>query len=58
MVIANTVFKNTRDDFTYGHHQIANMGIKLITFFVAENEEVVYKNKILELTLAQVFSLS
>ena len=33
------------EDSTYGHHQIANTEIKLITFFVAKNEEVVYSQQ-------------
>ena len=36
MVIANTHFNHTRDDFTHGHHHMANIKIKLITFFVPE----------------------
>ena len=41
LVIANTLFNNTRDDFTQGHHQMANTKIKLITFLVAEDGEAV-----------------
>ena len=41
LVIANILFNNTGDNFTHGHHQMANIEIKLITFFVAEDEEAV-----------------
>ena len=41
LVIANTLFNNTRDDSTHGHHQMVNTEIKLIIFFVAK----VSKNK-------------
>ena len=37
LVIADTLFNNTRDNFTHGHHQIVNTKIKLITFFVAKD---------------------
>ena len=51
-------FKNTRDDFTHGHHQMANTKIKLTTFFVAEDEEAVYsqQKQDLELTVAQILN--
>ena len=59
LVIANTFFNNTRDDFTHGHYQMVNIEVKLITFFVAENAEAVCsqqkqtnKKKDLELTVA------
>ena len=41
-------FNNTRDDSTYGHHQMVNTKIKLIIFFAAKDGEVIYtvsKNK-------------
>ena len=41
LVIANTLFSTTQDDFTHGHHQLANTKIKLITFFVAKDEEAI-----------------
>ena len=37
MVIANTFFNNTREDFTHGHHQMVNTKIRLIIVFVAKN---------------------
>ena len=60
LVIANTLFNNTRDDFTHGHHHMVNTEIKLITFFVAENDEAVYsqQKQDLEMTLAQIISFS
>ena len=45
LVIANTFFNNTRDDFTHGHYQMVNIKVKLITFFVAENAEAVYSQQ-------------
>ena len=35
LVTGNTLFNNPRDNFTYGHYQVVNTEIKLITFFVA-----------------------
>ena len=60
VVKANTCASNTRDDFTHGHHQMVNTKIKLIMFFVAEDEEAVYsqQKQDLELTVAQVTSFS
>ena len=60
MVIANTLFNNTRDDFTQGHHQMVNTEIKLITFFVAKDGEAVYsqQKQVLELIVAQIISFS
>ena len=53
-------FNNTRDDFTYGHHEMVNTEIKLITFFVAKDGETVYsqQKQDLELTVAQIISFS
>ena len=42
LVIANTFFNNTRDDFTYGHHQMVNTEIRLVTFFVVEDGKAAY----------------
>ena len=49
-----------RDDFTHGLHQVVNTEIKLITFFVAEDGEVVYsqQKQDLGLTVAQIISFS
>ena len=60
VVKANTCASNTRDDFTHGHHQMVNTKIKLIMFFVAEDEEAVYsqQKQDLELTVAHLISFS
>ena len=42
MVIENTLFNNTRNNFTHEHHQMVNTEIKLITFFVVEDGEAAY----------------
>ena len=36
LVIANTLFNNTREDSTDGYHQMVNTEIRLIIFFAAE----------------------
>ena len=41
LVIANTLFNNTREDFTHGHHQMVNTEIRFISFFIAEDGEAV-----------------
>ena len=53
-------FNDTRDNFTLELHQMANIKIKLITFFVAEDREAVYSQQKqgLELTGAQIISFS
>ena len=53
-------FEVDKADFTHGRHQMANMEIKLITFFVAANGETVYslQKQDLELTVAQIISFS
>ena len=38
-------FNNTRDDSTYGHHQILNTKIKLIIFFAAKDREALYSQQ-------------
>ena len=60
LVIANVLLYDTRDDFTHEHHQMANIEIKLITLFVAEDGETVYsqQKQDLELTVAQIISFS
>ena len=45
LVIANTLFNNTRDDSTHGHHQMVNTEIKLIIFFAAKDGEAVYNQQ-------------
>ena len=39
LVIANTLFQNTREDSTHGHHQMVNTKIRLIIFFAAKDGE-------------------
>ena len=53
-------FNNTRDNFTQAHHQMVNVEIRLIAFFIAYNGEVVYsqQKQDLELTVAQIISFS
>ena len=58
LVIANTLFNNTREDSTHGHHQMVNTEIRLIIFFSAKDGEALYsqqKNKKdQELIVAQI----
>ena len=58
LVIANTLFHNTRKDSTYGHHQMANTKIRWIIFFAAKDGEAVYsqQKQDQELTVAQIIS--
>ena len=53
-------FNNTRNNFAYGYHQMANSEIKLITLFVAEDGEGAYsqQKQDLEMTVAQIISFS
>ena len=37
LVIANTLFPNTREDSTHEHHQMVNTEIRLIIFFAAKD---------------------
>ena len=54
------LFDNTSDNFIHGHGQTVNTEIKLITFLVAIDGEVVYsqQKQDLELTVAQVICFS
>ena len=56
MVIANTLFHNTREDSTHRHHQMANTEIRLIIFFAAIDGETLYSHQKQdwELTMAQI----
>ena len=45
LVIANTLFNNTREDSTHGHHQMVNTKIRLIIFFAAKNGEALYSQQ-------------
>ena len=56
LVIANTLFQNTREDSTHGHHQMVNTEIRFIIFFAAKDGEAVYsqQKQDRELTVAQI----
>ena len=58
LVIANTLFHNTREDSTHGHHQMVNTEIRLIIFFAAKDGEALYSQQKQngELTVAQVMN--
>ena len=45
LVIANTLFHNTREDSTHGHHQMVNTKIRLIIFFAAKHGEALYSQQ-------------
>ena len=45
LVIANTLFNNTREDSTHGHHQMVNTKIRLIIFFAAKDGEALYSQQ-------------
>ena len=56
--IANTLFQNTREDSAHGHHQMANIEIRLIIFFAAKDGETLYsqQKQDRELTVAQIMN--
>ena len=58
LVIANTLFHNTREDSTQGHHQMVNTEIRLIIFFAAKDGEALYSQhkQEQELTVAQIMN--
>ena len=58
LVIANTLFHNTREDSTQGHHQMVNTEIRLIIFFEAKDGEALYsqQKQDWEMTLAQIMN--
>ena len=58
LVIASTLFNNTREDSTHGHHQMANTKIRLIIFFAAKDGEALYsqQKQDRELTVAQILN--
>ena len=41
LVIANTIFQQTREDSTHGHHQMFTTEIRLIIFFAPKDGEAV-----------------
>ena len=58
LVIANTLFQNTREDTTHGHQQMINTEIRLIIFFAAKDGEALYsqQKQDQELTVAQIMN--
>ena len=58
LVIANTLFNNTIEDFTHGHHQTVNTEIRLIIFFASKDGEALYsqQKQYSELTVAQIIN--
>ena len=58
LVIANTLFHNTREDSTHGHHQMVNTKIRLIILYAAKDEEALYsqRKQDRELTVAQIMN--
>ena len=58
LVIANSLFHNTREDSTYGHHQMVNTEIRLIMFFAGKDGEALYsqQKQDQELTVAQIMN--
>ena len=58
LVIANTLFQQTREDSTQGHHQMINTEIRLIIFFTAKDGEALYsqQKQDQELTVAQIMN--
>ena len=56
--IANTLFQQTREDSTHGHHQMVNTKIRLIIVFAAKDGEALYsqQRQDQELTVAQIMN--
>ena len=57
-IIANTLFNNTREDSTHGHHRMVNTKIRLIIFFAAKDGDALYsqQKQDWELTVAQIMN--
>ena len=45
LVIANTLFQQTREDSTHGHYQMVNTKIRLIIFSAAKDGEALYSQQ-------------
>ena len=58
LVIANTLFNNTRKDSTHEHHQMVNTEIRLIIFFETKGGEALYskQKQDQEMTVAQIMN--
>ena len=58
LVISNTLFQQHKRRLTHGHQQMVNSEIRLIIFFAAKDEEVLYsqQNQDWELSVAQIMN--
>ena len=58
LVIANTLFNNTREDSTHENYQMVNTEMRLIIFFAAKDGEALYsqQKQNWELTVAQIMN--
>ena len=58
VVIANTLFNNTRKDSTHEHHLMVNTEIRLIIFFAAKDGKALYsqQKQDRDLTVAQIMN--
>ena len=56
LVRANTLFQQTREDSTHGHHQMVNTKIRLILFFAARDALYSQQKQDQELTVAQIMN--
>ena len=58
LVIANTLFNNTRKDSAHQYHQMVDTEIRLIIFFSAKDGEALYRQQKQdwELTVAQIMN--
>ena len=45
LIIATPSSNNTREDSTYGHHQMVNTKIRLFIFFAAKDGEALYSQQ-------------
>ena len=45
LVLANTLFNNTREDSIHAHQQVVNTEIRLIIFFAAKYGEALYSQQ-------------
>ena len=58
LAIENTLFQNTREDSTHGHHHMVKTRIRLIIFFAVKDGEALYspQKQDWELTVAQIMN--
>ena len=56
LVIANTLFKNTRYSSTHGHHEMVSTKIRMTIFVAVKDREALYswQNQDWKLTVAQI----